>query len=187
MSVLLPCTGLCALLFPGFTQSNLYSLLSSSSKQSSLIGLSKTALLLPSSVLPYQLLSGSPIIDNLLGCSRKCLPKRLLKAKPGFLQQVWVCPRADALSDTDCCFLSPPPSPVSLMFQHIPDEDSPPSTPMMKRPTISISKAPACSAQAMSRAAARAKPLLANRTCFLQREGNSGPWESRGGGGLGRS
>lgn len=52
-----------------------------------------------------------------------------------------------------------------------PGEVSPPSMPMMKRPTMSISKAPAWRAQAISNAAEIAKTLLASSVCFLEEKG----------------
>lgn len=45
---------------------------------------------------------------------------------------------------------------------------SPPSTPMMKRPTMSISKAPAWREQAISNAAEIANPLLTSKVYFLE-------------------
>lgn len=42
---------------------------------------------------------------------------------------------------------------------------------MMKRPTMSISKAPAWREQAISKAAKIANPLLTSKVCFLEERG----------------
>lgn len=47
-------------------------------------------------------------------------------------------------------------------------EGSPPSTPMMKRPRMSISKAPAWREQAISNRAETANPLLTSKVNFLE-------------------